>query len=95
MLCVFFADDCNIWDEASDQEGNIRFDKKRPGVVVGATFNKLVERITSLTDHGEKEWPRQTWKEGKGGRGFYRVLEWPFRVSLIFLHVCPHQTLNL
>ena len=56
LPCVLLlsADDCNIWDEGSDQEGNIRFDKKRPGVVVGATFNKLVERITSLTDHGKK-----------------------------------------
>ena len=46
-------DDCNIWDEGDDYETNIRFDKKRPGVVVGASFNKLIERITSVTDHGE------------------------------------------
>lgn len=45
-------DDCNIWDEGEDMEFNIRFDKKKPGVVVGASFNKLVERITSVTDHG-------------------------------------------
>ena len=47
-------DDCNIWDEDDSGEVNIRFDKKRPGVVVGASFNKLVERITSVTDHGKK-----------------------------------------
>ena len=46
-------DDCNIWDERSDSEQNIRFDKKKPGVVVGATFNKLVEKVTSVTDHGK------------------------------------------
>ena len=63
------ADDCNIWDEGSDQEGNIRFDKKRPGVVVGATFNKLVERITSLTDHGKNESERWREREREKERG--------------------------
>ena len=43
----------NIWDEDPDSESNLRFDKKKPGVVVGGTFNKLVERITSSKDHGE------------------------------------------
>lgn len=48
-------DGCNIWDEGPDCELNIRFGKRRSGeeVVVGATFNKLVERITSVTDHGK------------------------------------------
>ncbi|XP_019852599.1 PREDICTED: ras guanine nucleotide exchange factor K-like isoform X1 [Amphimedon queenslandica] len=44
-------DDCNIWDEGPDSEHNIRFKKTNELVVVGATFNKLVERITSVTDH--------------------------------------------
>jgi hypothetical protein len=46
-------DDCNIWDEGPDNEHNIRFKKSGPGegMVLGASFNKLVERITSVTDH--------------------------------------------
>lgn len=46
-------DDCNIWDEGPDSEHNIRFKKTNDVIVVGATFNKLVERITSVTDHGQ------------------------------------------
>ncbi len=46
------SDVVNIWDEGPDTELNLRLDKKRQGLVVGATFNKLVERITSSKDHG-------------------------------------------
>ena len=52
------ADDSNIWEEDLECEGSIRYD--RAGQVVGATLNKLVERITSTRDHG---------KLGEMGRG--------------------------
>ena len=47
-------DTVNIWDEGPDSDANFHFDKKR-GVVVAASFNKLVERITSSKDHGEED----------------------------------------
>ena len=53
------ADDANIWEEDMESESNIRYDKN--GQVIGATLNKLVERVTSTRDHGE-------W-EGRGGGG--------------------------
>ena len=42
----------NVWDEGPDSDKNLRYDSKKPGVVSGATFNKLVERMTSEKDHG-------------------------------------------
>ena len=45
-------DDVNVWDEGPDSDKNLRYDSKKPGVVSGATFNKLVERMTSEKDHG-------------------------------------------
>ena len=41
----------NVWDAGEDSEKNIRIEPKRG--VVGATFNKLVEKLTSERDHGE------------------------------------------
>lgn len=45
-------DEVNVWEEGPDSEKNIRFDSRHPNLVVGATFNKLVERVTSEKDHG-------------------------------------------
>jgi hypothetical protein len=42
-------DDANIWEEDLESESNIRYD--RNGQVIGATLNKLVERVTSTRDH--------------------------------------------
>ena len=42
----------NVWDVGPDSEKNIRFDSRNPNLVVGASFNKLVERVTSERDHG-------------------------------------------
>lgn len=50
---AYTDDDVNVWDEGPDSSHNIRFDKKNPSLVTGATFNKLVERMTSEKDHGE------------------------------------------
>lgn len=50
----------NIWDEGPDTEQNIRFSKENPGVVVGATFNKLVERITASGEEHSKVTPSLT-----------------------------------
>lgn len=41
-----------MWDEGTDSVKNIRYNVSKPGLVAGATFNKLVERITSEKDHG-------------------------------------------
>ncbi len=41
----------NVWDEGEDSEKNIRVYPKKG--VVAATFNKLVERLTSERDHGQ------------------------------------------
>lgn len=49
-ITSMIEDTINIWDEGPDSEQNFRYDKKR-GVVVAASFNKLVERITSSKDH--------------------------------------------
>ena len=49
----FTENDVNVWDEGPDSSHNIRFDKKNPALVTGATFNKLVERMTSEKDHGK------------------------------------------
>ena len=43
----------NVWDEGEDSEKNIRVDPKKG--VVAATFNKLVERLTSERDHGQSD----------------------------------------
>lgn len=43
-------DNTNIWEEDLESEKSIRYDKN--GLVIGATLNKLVERITSTRDHG-------------------------------------------
>ena len=48
--CVPPPDDANIWEEDLESESNIRYD--RNGLVIGATLNKLVERVTSTRDHG-------------------------------------------
>ena len=57
------TDDANIWEEDLESERNIRCDKT--GQVVGATFNKLVERITSTRDHGElRVWSEWVWLQG-------------------------------
>ncbi len=45
-------EDTNVWDESPDSEKNIRYNISKPGLVAGATFNKLVERVTSEKDHG-------------------------------------------
>ena len=45
-------DEMNVWDVGPDSEKNIRFDSRNPNLVVGASFNKLVERVTSERDHG-------------------------------------------
>ena len=47
-------DDTNVWDEGPDSEKNFRYNVSKPGTVAGATFNKLVERVTSEKDHGRK-----------------------------------------
>lgn len=47
--------DCNIWDELEREGAKMRYDKKKQGVVVGASFNRLVEKITSVTDHGKRK----------------------------------------
>lgn len=58
MTSFCIADnEVNVWDEGPDSERNIRIDPKKG--VVAATFNKLVEKLTSERDHGE----------GVGGRG--------------------------
>ena len=52
---MFFSlsdNECNVWDVGEDSGTNIRVDPKKG--VVAATFNKLVEKITSEKDHGEK-----------------------------------------
>ena len=53
MHFVHKGSECNIWDEGPESELNIKYDQKKPGMVVAATFNKLVEKATSVTDHGE------------------------------------------
>ena len=50
----------NVWDEGVDAATNIRIDPKKG--VVAATFNKLVERLTSERDHGKR-------REGREGGG--------------------------
>lgn len=45
-------EDTNVWDEGPDSEKNLRYNVSKPGLVAGATFNKLVERVTSEKDHG-------------------------------------------
>lgn len=50
------TDDTNIWEEDLESEKSIRYDKN--GLVIGATLNKLVERITSTRDHGIRTWQR-------------------------------------
>ena len=45
----------NVWDEGPDSSENIRYDKKNASLVTGATFNKLVQKMTSEKDHGESE----------------------------------------
>ena len=67
-MCVCVCDGCvlddaNIWEEDREGETSIRYDKN--GQVVGATLNKLVERVTSTRDHGELGEGR----EGRGGEG--------------------------
>ena len=57
------VDDSNIWEEDLESESNIRIDKN--GLVIGATLNKLVERITSTRDHGER---RREGEREEGGR---------------------------
>ena len=42
----------NVWDEGPDSASSIRIDPKKG--VVAATFNKLVEKLTSERDHGEE-----------------------------------------
>ena len=51
----------NVWDEGADSEKNIRVDPKKG--VTAATFNKLVERLTSERDHGQfaKHSDLETW----------------------------------
>ena len=51
------AESGNIWDEGPDTEDNIRFSKEKHGVVAGATFNKLVERITASGEEHSKATP--------------------------------------
>ena len=47
----------NVWDEGEDCDKNIRIDPKRG--VVAATFNKLVEKLTSERDHGNEDSERE------------------------------------
>ena len=47
-------EDVNVWDEGPDSDKNIRYNSSKPGMVSGATFNKLVERVTSEKDHGKR-----------------------------------------
>lgn len=69
ILC--FIDPCpppaenevNVWDEGADAATNIRIDPKKG--VVAATFNKLVEKLTSERDHGEGG---ERKGEGRGGK---------------------------
>ena len=50
VTVCFAENEVSVWDEGPDSEKNIRMDPKRG--VVAATFNKLVERLTSEGDHG-------------------------------------------
>ncbi|XP_064383914.1 uncharacterized protein LOC135332919 isoform X2 [Halichondria panicea] len=50
-LIPAIQDDTNVWDEGPDSEKNLRYNVSKPGTVAGATFNKLVERVTSEKDH--------------------------------------------
>jgi len=46
--------DCNIWDEPPDSPANITFDKDKEQAIQNietATFNKLVERVTSPDEY--------------------------------------------
>ena len=63
--CVL--DDANIWEEDLEGETSIRYDKN--GQVVGATLNKLVERVTSTRDHGELGLGEGGEGRGEGGGG--------------------------
>ena len=58
FVCLVHADGANIWEEDLESESNIRYDS-RSGQVIGATLNKLVERVSSTRDHGG-------WREGEG-----------------------------
>lgn len=49
--CIITESEVNVWDEGSDSERNIRIDPKKG--VMAATFNKLVEKLTSERDHGK------------------------------------------
>ena len=53
MICFAVENEVNVWDEGDDSDSNIRIDPKKG--VMAATFNKLVERLTSERDHGERE----------------------------------------
>ena len=56
----------NVWDAGEDSVETIRIDPKKG--VVAATFNKLVEKLTSERDHGK--WTRQEeWISGRVGQG--------------------------
>jgi len=46
------SEDVSVWDEGPDSDCNIRYNTLKPGTVAGASFNKLVERVTSERDHG-------------------------------------------
>ena len=54
----------NVWDVGKDCGANIRYEPKKG--VVAATFNKLVEKITSEKDHGESGKGRSERDEGRG-----------------------------
>ena len=64
----------NVWDEGPDSSENIRYDKKNASLVTGATFNKLVQKMTSERDHGEsqqrgrRERVREGEREGERGK---------------------------
>ncbi len=51
FLIIILDNECNVWDVGDDCATNIRTEPKKG--VVAATFNKLVEKITSERDHGE------------------------------------------
>lgn len=50
-VCILLDNEVNVWDEGEDSGTNIRIDPKKG--VMAATFNKLVEKLTSERDHGE------------------------------------------